>query len=138
MVAPLVAIVVGLFAIGLRADISALETPSSVTGRTPAEVAAPASLLRQGTELDNVIGEFQSTGDRILFQPRDREAGWLVLENLALERVARAVEEIRQPGLWSVSGTLTEFRGANFLLISRAVLRAGQPAADQRSQPAGR
>jgi hypothetical protein len=78
--------------------------------------------------LTDVAGEFQSTGDRILFQPRDRKSGLLVLENLALERVARALEEIREPGLWSVSGTVTEFRGANYLLITRAVLKAKPPA----------
>ena len=45
------------------------------------------------------------------------------LENLALERVARAMQQGRGDVNWEVSGEITEFQGENFLLITRAVIK---------------
>jgi hypothetical protein len=54
-----------------------------------------------------------------------------VLENLALERIGRALDESRGTRLWVVSGLITEYRGANYLLVSKAVMQADEPAAER-------
>jgi hypothetical protein len=46
------------------------------------------------------------------------------LENLNLERVASVINENPEQLQWSVSGTITEYRGANYLLVSRATLKS--------------
>ena len=45
------------------------------------------------------------------------------LENLNLERVALANNKATNRQEWFVSGTVTEFRGVNYLLIEKAVLK---------------
>lgn len=78
--------------------------------------------LREGTVLSDQLGEFKITGDRISFQMADHDNSLQVLENLALERVWKVLKDTpsRQ---WNVSGTVTEYRNRNFLLIQRAVMR---------------
>lgn len=91
-----------------------------------ADSAAPRDefRLREGSTLKDEPGVFQDTGERIVFQSRSRQTPLTVLENLALERISTALEEDRTPRQWTVSGTLTEYRGANYLLVSRALRRA--------------
>ncbi|MHB8953084.1 MAG: hypothetical protein ACYC4U_08885 [Pirellulaceae bacterium] len=94
----------------------------------------PARRVREGTSLQHVPGTFQVSGDRILFCPADGTARLPVLENLALERVWQMIDELGDRA-WSVSGTLTEYRGRNFLLIERAVVRSGVPKSVAKSDP---
>ena len=86
--------------------------------------------LREGTRLVDVVGTFQAIGaDGITFSPRGSKDSYRVLENLALERIGRALDESRGTRLWVVSGLITEYRGANYLLISKAVMQAEESAA---------
>ncbi|MCU0876965.1 MAG: hypothetical protein MUF06_04140 [Pirellulaceae bacterium] len=88
--------------------------------------------LREGTKLIDVVGSFQVTGDRVSFHPDGtRGESFRVLENLALERIDRVLAESRLSPSWTVSGTITEFRGSNYLLVTKAVVRTaadGTPA----------
>ncbi len=80
--------------------------------------------LRQGTTLRKVKGEFRLTGERVAFYPQDLDVKEMtVLENLALERLTELVAETRRR-LRLVDGVVMEFRGKNYLLVSRAVLTA--------------
>ena len=87
-----------------------------------------------------MVGTFSSTGDRIMFYSTADKRRFGALENLNLERVGRIVAESTEPLEWNVSGTITEFQGANYLLISRAVLKTkpqrrggGYTAADKNA-----
>ena len=79
--------------------------------------------LREGTVISDQDGYFKLTGDRLTFYFSD-ERRFGCLENLNLERVAKVVGENPDALQWIVSGTITEFQGSNYLLISRAVLRS--------------
>ncbi len=83
-----------------------------------------ADRLREGTELVDQPGTFRTTGDRITFFTDLGGGRFVVLENLALERVGRAIEDNPRPLDWLVTGTMTEYRGENLLLLHRAVLRS--------------
>ena len=70
------------------------------------------------------------TGDRVIFFSTDGEAlsgdgkaRFVGLENLNLQRIARTIADNPVELQWGVTGTITEFRGANFLLVRRAVLK---------------
>jgi hypothetical protein len=83
----------------------------------------PADRLREGTRLTDELGVFQSSGDRVAFLPAGvNKDSYRVLENLALQRVGIALDEGRGQGQWLVSGIITEFRGANYLLLTKAVI----------------
>jgi hypothetical protein len=97
-----------------------------------ADNAKTSERLREGTKLVDVIGTFQSAGgDSIAFSREDGKDSFRVLENLALQRVGQVLEEDRGTRKWIVSGVITEYRGANYLLVTKAVvqLQEGEAAA---------
>jgi hypothetical protein len=103
----------------------------------PANSKETAVRSREGHKLNDVVGEFQKSGDRYNFYPQSGGGVIRVLENLALERVANRLVDDPASRLWVVSGVLTEYRGENFLLLTRAVLktRAGAlPPSDEPGQ----
>ena len=79
--------------------------------------------LREGTSLSDRAGYFKLTGDRLTFYSPDGTLRLGGLENLNLERIAKIVGESPEALEWVVSGTITEYQGTNYLLISRAVLK---------------
>jgi hypothetical protein len=121
---------VALVAGSLGANDSA---PPAAAASSPAPPAAAKSAerLREGSKLTDVSGSFEFAGDRVAFVPDGSNDSLRVLENLALERVSRLLTEGRGSRSWVVSGVLTEFRGANFLLVTKATvkLEAGPRAA---------
>jgi hypothetical protein len=105
---------------------------SEPTGREapdkPAANERPAiKQRRREGDLFQAPGRFESTGDRITFYADEGEEVFRVLENLALERIARVLEDPSGLGgsrKWNVTGVVTEYRGSNYLLIERAILKA--------------
>jgi len=86
--------------------------------------------LREGTRLTDVNGKFEVAGDRVSFSATESTDSLRVLENLALERIRRVLGENRATPEWTISGTITEYNGANFLLLSKAV-QTGKPTAKE-------
>jgi len=83
--------------------------------------------LREGTRISDVSGSFQFSGDRASFHPDgkgDKGESFRVLENLALERIISELGRARGTLQWTVSGTVTEFKNANFLLVTKAVVQS--------------
>ena len=101
----------------------------SLLGEQPHDTAADSNStakrstrLREGASLIDQLGEFREAGGRVVFYPQGTSTSLQLLENLALERVA---SDLDQPGrIWSVTGTITEYRGGNFLLLQRVVLKS--------------
>lgn len=67
-------------------------------------------------------GYVQDTGERHTFISLDGKERLVLLENLALDRVALSVRDATSKTRWKVSGTVTEFQGANFLLLKGATM----------------
>jgi hypothetical protein len=84
--------------------------------------AAGEMRAREGAELIDRQGRFRQAGDRLTFYSDDGSVRLVCLENLSLERVARALAENPDDLSWTVSGLVTEYRGSNYLLVRRAVL----------------
>jgi hypothetical protein len=74
---------------------------------------------REGMRLSGVTGTFQESSRRWAFAVDGEGPSYKVLENLPLERVARAIGEDPQDKRWKISGTLTEYYDENYLLIDR-------------------
>jgi hypothetical protein len=108
---------------------------------TPAPTSGTLQREREGTTLVDVPGYFKLTGDRATFFPSRGDVHYLALENLNLERIAIAISDIPEQLPWIVSGTVTEYRGANYLLVTKAILQ-NAPATPARpvsnsSEPVG-
>lgn len=87
------------------------------------DVAADQSVrLREGTELKDRLAVFKPAGDRTLCFVSGMPQRMIVLENLALERVLQTLERSSVELQWSIRGVVSEYRGANYLLIQRAVV----------------
>jgi hypothetical protein len=89
--------------------------------------------LREGTQFADRLGHFRQQGESVVFvDDQGRELGGL--PNLNLERVLRMLKGVEEPDsiAWSVSGTVTEYGGRNYLLITRAVYKSATlpPAPD--------
>jgi len=78
--------------------------------------------LREGAEIVDAIGTFEWIGDRLSFVQDDGETVLKLLENRMMERVVQAQESSTGELVWVVSGTVTEYRGGNFLLMKHVVL----------------
>jgi hypothetical protein len=77
--------------------------------------------IREGGEIVSQIGYFQPAGSRLTFVSADSKSRFVALENQNLERVAQAVAQNGQLQ-WIISGTLSQYRGENFILLSRVEL----------------
>jgi len=87
--------------------------------------------FREGNELVDQVGHFESAGERLVFVAEPGGERLVALENLNLERVARAVAGYPGQLDWLIAGTVTEYRGTCFLLIERAVVKTGARALGQ-------
>ncbi len=79
--------------------------------------------VREGTEVVGESGYFRITGKRVSFFTDDGKEQYIVLENLNLERISRVISDNPNHLQWRVTGTVTEYRGSNFLFVRRAVLK---------------
>ncbi len=104
-------------------DTTTVSLPN--TGRE--EKATPVQRRREGDTYQGE-GKFATTGDRITFFSKDGKESFRVIENLALERISLTLEGgFGGELVWSVAGTITEFRGNNQLLIERAIIKPREP-----------
>jgi hypothetical protein len=110
-------------------SVANVPTPMDTGSQPPASggqlgAAKTNERLREGTKLTDVVGSFQSAGgDSISFSREGGKESFRVLENLALQRVGQALENNLNARHWVISGVITEFRGANYLLLTKAVVQ---------------
>ena len=107
---------------GLRAEEATM--PRSDSSMAQQDGGENNQRLREGTQIEDVLGKFEVIGDRISFYPSESNEPLRALENLALERVALQLSGLSRKRVWRVSGTVTEFQGGNYLLVERAILKA--------------
>jgi hypothetical protein len=82
---------------------------------------------REGTRLHQVSGIFSTHGDRLQFTTSDGKVQILVTENLLAERVLRSTLESSDPLAWTIQGTMTEYKGSNYLTLNYATIMAKKP-----------
>jgi hypothetical protein len=107
--------------------VALYEGQSGLLAQTPVTESSSSrskDRVREGTELQDVLGTFRLTGDRATFYPADGTGKFGGLENQTLERVATVIAADPASMEWLVTGTVTEFRGNNYILVTRAILKA--------------
>jgi hypothetical protein len=81
---------------------------------------------REGTPLRDEPGRFVLSGNRVAFSASDGTT-YIGLENLNLQRIAKAVAASPEPIEWFVTGTLTEFQGSNYLIVTHVRRKSATP-----------
>ncbi len=89
---------------------------------SPAGKAAVKKRIREGAALIEKRVFFRETGNRTTLYTVDENDRFVCLENLNLQRILQAIEEKPERSIWKIDGTFTEFKGENFVLITRAVV----------------
>jgi hypothetical protein len=108
----------------------------SIAKDDAAATPARGHRIREGTLLTEVSGKFEAIGDRANFVFADSGESVHVLENLALQRVARVLPQIQPGTQWTINGVVTEFNSENYLLLTKAV-QIGRPAQKEPAAPSG-
>jgi hypothetical protein len=78
--------------------------------------------FREGKQVEGMRGSIRMVQTRYVFFPEKDATRFVLLENLNLERIARAMAETTDDVRWEIDAEVTEFSGSSFLLISRAQL----------------
>ncbi len=128
----------GVLLLGVSLVLAAENNPSGTSVSGSSAEGTQRERLREGTKIVDQLGHFKITGDRAMFYTEDGKRQFGGLENLNLERIFRALSENREQLTWSISGTITEYRGSNFLLIDRAELKtknSHRPSSQPSIQP---
>lgn len=120
-----------------RAPTATVEKPLTYDANQSSQ-RAPAPREREGTQITDMQGYFKASGDGAMFYSTDGATRISALPNLNLERVVQLITDNPTQVQWSVSGTLTEFRGTNYLLITRAIARRQAPPQLKRLPPTAR
>ncbi len=112
-------------------DIQPLRDESSAPHRADSN---RAKRHREGMTLQKLEGVIQQVGENYVLAivgSDGRQTGeqFRLLENLALERAANLLQQSESPEarLWVVSGTVTEFKQNNYLLMTRIVAKEQMP-----------
>ena len=105
-----------------------LETASAAHPLAVKPAAPPKQRLREGTQMVDRVGTVRLSGQRYVFHDPQDGTELRLLENLALERVIRTQDELREDRPWTISGVVTEYQGENFLLLTRAVAKSSPPS----------
>lgn len=103
---------------------SAEESTAPVTDRMKSAQQMQEKLqrLREGAEIVDSEGSFEWIGDRLSFVQDEERTVLKILENRMMERVVQAQESSTGELVWLVTGTVTEYRGGNYLLMKHVVL----------------
>ena len=135
------ALLLGVALAGARSSISS-ENGVASSAESAANAAVNAAVkptgenpektvrLREGVELADRAGQFRMIGDRVAFIAADSQRRFIALENLTLERVAKTIADNPAELQWIVSGNVTEYRGSNYLALTRAQLKSQLRPAD--------
>ncbi len=96
------------------------------SGETTVGDERAGQLLREGARLVNQPATCRSVGDRLLVELPHTSLPLAVLENLAAQRILKAIQDDIGGGQWIINGSITEFQGRNYILLDRVLRQSKQ------------
>ncbi len=108
----------------LWSNVSAQDSDSTMTdlAKQAEDLFQKKNRLREGAEIVDEVGSFEWIGDRLSFSPEKGGHVFKILENRMMERVVQTQETSTSKLIWVVTGTITEYRGSNYLLMKHVIL----------------
>lgn len=83
-------------------------------------------LWREGARVIQMTGQFQVNGENtVQFTSSDGKLQILAIQNLMLQRVHQTITETAdvKDHDWVINGIITEYRNANFIILTHAILK---------------
>lgn len=80
--------------------------------------------MREGHKIYDAVGHFSVQGDTISFIGAENGLLLGTLPNLNLERIRADSDANDDDPKWVISGVITEYKNANFILITRVIKKA--------------
>jgi len=106
-----------------------LPPAASAAGGDASGNSAVGAILREGTDIIDRVGRLQKTTDgqqtQFVFDSDGRtlqDAPMIILPNLKLMSMENAVSEASHDLRFRITGTVTEYRGHNFILLEKVVV----------------
>jgi len=134
----LISIGIGLFAViffvrdSVRRDTVLAQNVTPASSASNPEMASlndgsttkpeKTNLVREGTVMRSQHVIFRNSNNRVMMTMASSSERYICLENLNLQRVTDILRENPTLTDWTVDFTFTEYRGANYALIQKAVL----------------
>lgn len=77
-------------------------------------------ILREGTRVESRVCECRNDGNQLSIQfDSDGGRNLIALENLTAQRILQAASDDPSDKHWTITGTITEFQGRNYILLER-------------------
>lgn len=83
-------------------------------------------MLREGARVVNQAVTCRGVGDRLLVELPHSSTPLVVLENLAAQRILKAIQDDIGGEQWIINGSITEFQGRNYILLDRVMRQSRQ------------
>lgn len=90
----------------------------------PGSAESASLLMREGTRIVDRPVVCRCSGERLLITVDEDTPPLIALENLAAQRILKAVLDDAADERWIIDGQVTEFHNRNYLLLERVVRQA--------------
>ncbi len=102
---------------GIASNLTANENGESA--RADSKTIEKGVVLREGTRIESIPTVCHASGDRLAIQMEEDDRTIVALENLAAQRILKAVLDDPNDKKWIVTGAVTEFQDRNYILLER-------------------
>ncbi len=114
----------GLVGLGIVSNLTNGQAQEGTVNSSPSANMPAAKLIREGTQIVKRRATCRSVADRLSIDLGENTQPLIALENLAAQRVLKAILDDAGDSAWIVSGQVTEFQDHNFILLDRVVREA--------------
>ena len=90
--------------------------------------------IREGEVIRDEHAKVKSDGLRYTIILSKGHQKYIVLENLALERISDYLAKSGGDSTWLIEGTVTEFQGSNYIMLTRAHVNSLADESDSRAR----
>ncbi|MCA9194787.1 MAG: hypothetical protein KDB03_23610 [Planctomycetales bacterium] len=114
-----------MLAAGIASNMTAGASENGV-GKAEQEensVDEEKKVMREGTRIESQVARCQLSGERLVLSFESFQV--IALENLATQRMLKAMNDDPNDVQWQITGEVTEFQGQNYLYVHR-VTRASK------------
>ena len=104
---------------GVATNLGAGDTSIQAPAAQEDQVSAEEKIMREGTRIETQSAEVRQEADQLAVHLSGHSIPLIALETLAMQRVLLALIDDPADKKWTVTGTVTEFQGRNYILLER-------------------
>ena len=109
---------------GIASNLGAGDTSTQAPLAQSDHASSEEKIMREGTRIETQLAEMRQEADQLAVHLSNHNIPLIALENLAMQRVLIALIDDPSDKQWTVTGTVTEFQGRNYILFERVTRAA--------------